>query len=88
MTAIIAPLLTHFRSGAYDRSRERAYHLSVLLGEGVCAWAANATANGEPVAMAWSAGDLALKDHRLPAHPVSVRRWKALDRSCDPVSTS
>ena len=72
MTAIIAPLLTHFRSGTYDRSRERAYHLSVLLGEGVCAWAAHATANGEPVAMAWSAGDLALKDHRLPAHPVSV----------------
>ncbi len=72
MTAIIAPLLTHFRSGTYDRSRERAYHLSVVLGEGVCAWAVHAISNGDPVALAWGAGDLALKDHRLPEHPVTV----------------
>ena len=72
MTAIITPLLTHFRSGTYDRTRERAFHLSVLLGEGVCAWVVHATGNGELVAMAWSAGDLALKDNHLPEHPVSV----------------
>jgi len=60
------------RASRYEPGREHAWHLSVLSGQGVSAWAAHATDDGEPVAMAWGGNDDALDDPLLPAHPQSV----------------
>ncbi len=71
------------RSARYDAARERAWHLSILVGQGLSAWATHDMADGSPVAMAWGAGDEAMQDEMLPRSPISVSfvglpEWSAL----------
>jgi hypothetical protein len=56
----------------YDPARDRAYHLSILSGQGLSAWAVHALDDGAPVALAWADANDALKDLELPRHPVTV----------------
>jgi Protein of unknown function (DUF3822) len=56
----------------YDRARERAWHLSLLLSGGVEAWAVHALDDGAVVALQWSALGGVLDADELPMHPASV----------------
>ncbi|MBP7409754.1 MAG: DUF3822 family protein [Flavobacteriales bacterium] len=67
----------------YDAGRERAWHLSILVGPEVQAWVAHAMESGEPVALGWSNDSSALDVAELPAHPgtvsfVTLPEWSAL----------
>ncbi|HMC96574.1 MAG TPA: DUF3822 family protein, partial [Flavobacteriales bacterium] len=56
----------------YDPDREQAWHLSILSGQGVSAWAVHALSDGAPVALHWVEGDEALQDAGVPTKPRSV----------------
>ncbi len=56
----------------YAPARERAYHLGILTGQGVSAWAVHALEDGAPLALVWAGGNAALDDTLLPEHPVSI----------------
>lgn len=56
----------------YDPARDRAYHLGLLLGQGISAWAVHALEDGAPVALGWADEANALKAAELPLHPVTV----------------
>ena len=67
----------------FDKSRERTWHLSVLISGIVEAWAAHATEDGSLVAIQWSALGGVLDAEEVPTHPVSVSfinlpEWSAL----------
>lgn len=67
----------------YEAARERAWHLSILVGPEVQAWAAHAIESGEPVALGWSNDASALDAIELPALPATVSfvtlpEWSAL----------
>lgn len=69
------------RSAHYDLGSERAYHLAIVAGPDVTAWVARDAER--IVAMAWSAGDAALRHADLPRHPrsvtyVSLPEWSTL----------
>lgn len=68
-----------FTHPTYDPAREQAWHLSILSGEGVSAWAVHDLADGSPVALHWSENDpgipedmAALNDAAMPSKPKSV----------------
>ena len=60
------------RSSGYDPARERAWHLSILTGQGVTACAVHALDNGSPVALFWGKGHTPLEEEGLPMNPVTV----------------
>ena len=67
----------------YVPDQERTYHLSLLIGQDVSAWAAHDLSNGAVMALGWGKGDQALRDDLLPQRPVSVSfvslpEWSAL----------
>jgi|GEM_PF-552899 len=73
-----------FTHPSYDPDREQAWHLSILSGQGVSAWAVHALSDGAPVALHWAEGDnglgsasnaggtTALMDAGLPTKPRTV----------------
>lgn len=67
----------------YAPEVERTWHLSILIGQGVSAWAVHDAENGEPVALAWSTEDHCLGLPEVPSHPrsvsfVSLPEWSTL----------
>jgi len=67
----------------YAPEQERTYHLSLLIGQDVSAWAAHDLTHGTVMALSWGKGDQALRDDLLPRSPVSVSfvslpEWSAL----------
>lgn len=60
------------RSSGYDPARERAWHLSILTGQGRTACAVHDVTDGSAVALFWSTGTAALAEHDLPLRPISV----------------
>lgn len=73
---------THTLPG-YDPDREQAWHLSILSGQGVSAWAVHALSDGMPMALHWAEGDEALLDAGLPTKPktvsfVTLPEWSTL----------
>lgn len=72
-----------YRASRYEPARPRAYHLAILTGQGLSAWAVHEIESGKPVALGWAGGNDALIDKFLPAHPasisfVSLPEWSAL----------
>ena len=61
-----------YLASRYEPTRERAYHLGLITGQGTTAWAVHEVATGAPVALAWGHGAPALDDELLPTHPVTV----------------
>ena len=51
----------------YVPDQERTYHLSLLIGQDVSAWAAHDLSNGAVMALGWGKGDQPLGDDLLPA---------------------
>lgn len=77
----------------FDPGRERAYHVGVLIGQGVSAWVAHDVNTKQPAAMAWGADADALRSADLPKHPrsvsyVSLPVWSTLvpDGAFDPAA--
>jgi hypothetical protein len=71
------------RSSRYEPALERAWHLSILTGQGVTACAVHSIEDGEPVALFWGAGQNLLSDPELPRDPltvsfVSLPEWSTL----------
>lgn len=60
------------RSSRYDPGRDRAWHLSILTGQGITACAVHDAADGTAVALFWGDGHGVLDDPQLPPHPASV----------------
>lgn len=60
------------RTSRYDADRARAWHLSILIGQGLAAWSAHDAQDGTPHAMAWGPGMEALRHKSMPRQPVSV----------------
>jgi hypothetical protein len=72
-----------YRASRYEPARPRAFHLSLLTGQGLSAWAAHECTTGMAVALGWAGGNDALIDRHLPQHPasisfVSLPEWSAL----------
>lgn len=59
-------------SPRYDPAVERAWHLSILTGQGITACAVHSMDDGKPVALFWGRGKSLLEAKDLPRHPVSV----------------
>lgn len=57
---------------SYDRSRERTWHLSLVIGTGVHAWAAHGINDGSIAALGWSEDDRSLDTDEVPTHPASI----------------
>jgi hypothetical protein len=57
---------------AYDPARDRAYHLGILTGGGMAAWAVHHLEEGRPWAVAWGPEQEVLTDARLPKVPATV----------------
>lgn len=79
--------------GGFDPARERAYHVGILIGQGVSAWVAHDVSTSQPVAMAWGPDADALRSADLPKHPrsvtyVSLPEWSTLvpDGAFDPAA--
>lgn len=71
------------RSTQYDPDRERAYHASILIGQGVSVCAVHALATAEPQALLWASNTDVLAHPELPKHPrsvtfVSLPEWSTL----------
>ena len=71
------------RSTQYDAGRERAYHASILIGQGVSACAVHDLTTAEPHALLWAANAAVLHHRDLPKHPrsvtfVSLPEWSTL----------
>ncbi len=60
------------RASRYDPAQERAYHLSILLEQGLSAWAVHRLDDGSLQAMAWAPDLEALKDEHIAREPVTV----------------
>lgn len=56
----------------YEPARERAWHLSMLVDESLCAWCAHDIITGDAVALHWSKGTAALDSDALPTHPATT----------------
>jgi hypothetical protein len=72
-----------YRASRYDPARARAYHLSILVGQGLSAWSVHEIEIGRPVALGWAGANDALIDQQLPAQPatvsfVSLPEWSTL----------
>ena len=72
-----------YRAARYDPAQGRTYHLGLLTGQGLSAWAVHEKGSGRPVALGWAGGNDALIDKQLPSHPasisfVSLPEWSAL----------
>ncbi len=61
-----------YRASRYEPAQARTYHLSLLTGQGLSAWAVHETNTSKPVALGWAGGNDALIDKQLPAHPASI----------------
>ncbi len=61
-----------YRASRYDPMLGRSYHLSLLSGQGLSAWAVHEVIGGRPVALGWAGGNDALIDKQLPQQPASV----------------
>ncbi|MCB0764574.1 MAG: hypothetical protein KDB84_07720, partial [Flavobacteriales bacterium] len=59
-------------SHRFEPTRQGAYHVGILLTEGVSAWTAHDVNDGRPAALGWHMGHGALEDPRMPTHPASV----------------
>lgn len=67
----------------FDPGRERAFHLGILIGQGVSAWVAHDVNTLQPVALGWGPDADALRNHDLPKQPrsvtyVSLPEWSTL----------
>lgn len=72
-----------YRAAAYEPGRDRAYHLAILIGQGVTAWVAHDVLSDRPHMLAWTTGTEALQHTALPSHPrsvsfVSLPEWSTL----------
>ena len=61
-----------YLASRYDPGRERAYHLSILLAQGLSAWAVPEVADGAPLALGWGKDGDSLNDGELPTRPLTV----------------
>lgn len=61
-----------YRASRYEPTRERAYHLGLVTGQGMTAWAVHELADGALVALFWGASGELLNTPLLPSHPVTV----------------
>lgn len=60
------------RSSRYEPAAERAWHLSILAGQGVSCFAVHALVDGQVVALAWGKEHSVLSSELLPVYPKSV----------------
>jgi hypothetical protein len=56
----------------YAPGEHRAWHLSILAGQGCTAWSAHDTHTGQTMALCWGPGEAPLSDPLLPTDPASV----------------
>lgn len=59
-------------SPRYDPAEERAWHLSILTGQGITACAVHSVDDGRAVALFWGEGKTLLNSEDLPRHPVTI----------------
>ena len=62
----------NWSASRYEPDRTRAWHLSILCGQGIWAWAAHDKLNGEVVAMGWSDEVGVLDEAPAPTEPFTV----------------
>ncbi len=72
-----------YRASRYEPAQAQVYHLSLLTGQGISAWAAHEKLTGKVVALGWAGGNDALMDRLLPQRPgsisfVSLPEWSTL----------
>jgi hypothetical protein len=71
------------RSSRYEPAEERAWHLSILAGQGVSSFAVHALDDGQVVALGWGNDHSVLSSDLLPLHPktvsfVTLPEWSTL----------